>query len=142
MSNVTEDTIVCIARVAHGATRIYRHFSGEMWQPPWEEASDSERAEAIACVKAVVSGNANSPEELHAVRLGARLGNASAFTALSHEERRTTELFRAIVVALVDGPCGNACHDSCCSDEAPHGCHLDTCLSEFGIPPDEIQHPR
>jgi hypothetical protein len=135
MANISEDRLLDIARVVYGATRIYGHFSGEAWQPSWKEASGSERAAVIAGVKAVISGTASAPEALHAARVGAHLGTAPPIEALSVEERQKTDLFRAVVMALVDGPCDNDCHDRACLKPSLHRCHLDTCLSEFGVPP-------
>jgi hypothetical protein len=134
---ISQDRIREIARLVHGAIRIHGHYSGEMWQPSWKEASDGDRAAAIAGVKAVVSGNANSPEALHAARMSGHLGTTRSIEALSAEERQKSELFRAIVVALVDGPCEKDCHDRGCRKPSLHCCHLDTCLSEFGIAPTE-----
>ena len=44
-------------------------------------------------------------------------------------------LFRATVLALVDGPCTGLCHDEKCRIIEDHPCHLETCLSRFGIQP-------
>ena len=139
MANIGEEKILNIARVVHGATRAYGNLFGKMWEPSWEEASGWHRAAVIVGVKAVVSGNANSPEELHAAHARAALGSAGPFADLSIEQRRRTALFRAIVLALVDGPCDGDCHDPGCPLDGQHACHLDTCMSEFGVPRGELQ---
>jgi hypothetical protein len=139
MANIGEGQILDIARVVHGATRAYGNLFGKMWEPSWDEASGWHRAAVIAGVKAVVSGEANSPEELHAARTRAALDTAGPFADLSIEQRRRTALFRAIVLALVDGPCEGDCHDPGCSLDDRHACHLETCLSEFGVPRAEHQ---
>jgi hypothetical protein len=138
MAIIGEERILEIARVVHGATRVYGNLFGEMGVPSWEEASSWHRAVVIAGVKAVVSGDANSPEELHATCARIEPGNRRPFEALSRQQRRRTALFRAIVVALVDGPCQGDCHDPSCPDTDTHRCHLETCLSEFGVPRTEL----
>ena len=56
-------------------------------------------------------------------------------------QRRKVLLFRATVLALVDGPCTGLCHDEKCRIIEDHACHLDTCLSRFGIPPGAWDRP-
>jgi hypothetical protein len=138
MAPIGEERILEIARVVHGATRIYGNLFGELCEPTWEEASGWHRAVVIAGVKAIISGDANAPEELHATRARIELGARRPFEALSVQQRRQTALFRAVVLALVDGPCEGDCHDPGCPVPDTHRCHLETCLSEFGVPRAEL----
>jgi hypothetical protein len=57
------------------------------------------------------------------------------YERLGLDERRKVLLFRAVVLAVIDGPCNGFCHDDKCASLEDHDCHLDTCLSKFGVPP-------
>ena len=137
-----------IARVAYEAERVYASALGEGAPPSWEDASRQEQGAAIAGVEAVLSGEARSGEHLH--EAWARQGMAvpalametSRYHALSVEQRRNLLLFRAVVLALIDGPCNGFCHDEKCPNLEDHDCHLETCMSRFGVPPGLWQSER
>jgi hypothetical protein len=67
---------------------------------------------------------------------------APGYRELTLEQRRKILLFRAVVLALVDGPCNGFCHDEKCPNLEDHECHLDTCMSRYGIPPGLLQPER
>jgi len=129
--------VLQIARVVRAATAMLGSCLGG--EPPPEErhvGGDLPDRAILRAVRAILSGRANSPGDLSAA-LADGDGDRRAFRPyeeLSPEERRKRALIRAIVVALVDGPCSGDCHDSDCEATRPHPCHLDTCLSEFGVP--------
>jgi hypothetical protein len=146
MSSVTTSA-VAIARVAYEAERVYSRALGERVQPEWEDASGQERSDAIAGVEAVLSGEARSGEHLHEAwaRRAAAFPSlelfAPGYRELDLEQRRKILLFRAVVLALVDGPCNGFCHDDKCRNLDDHTCHLDTCMSKFGVPPGLLAAP-
>jgi hypothetical protein len=136
-------TAADIARVAYEARRAYAVALGQPAPPAWEEAPADERSEAIAGAEAVLSGEARCGAHLHAAWtrraedfpvVGPGLFSA-AYDQLGLAERRKVLLFRAVVLALVDGPCNGFCHDDKCANLEDHDCHLETCLSKFGVPP-------
>ena len=140
-----------IARIAYEARRIYARALGEQGLPDWEEASPQQREEALAGVEAVLCGAASSGARLHDIWTrhshSHALDSPSAmlqvdYQTLPIEQRRKVLLFRATVLALVDGPCPGLCHDEKCQIIEDHACHLDTCLSRFGIPPGAWDRPR
>lgn len=137
-----------IARVAYEAERVYASALGEGPTAGWEDASREEQVAAIAGVEAVLSGEARSGAHLHEAwaRQGAMFPTleplAPSYDALSLAQRRKLLLFRAVVLALVDGPCNGFCHDDKCGDLEDHDCHLDTCMSKFGIPPGLLRSER
>jgi hypothetical protein len=131
-----------IARVAYEATRTYCRVLGrEGDRADWQRASPQERRDALVSVEAVLSGQASSGAHLHATWLQSpsrgiiRTVMVTRYDQLPVVERRQLLLFRAVVLALVDGPCLGYCHDDQCGDESDHDCHLDTCVSRFGVPP-------
>ena len=131
-----------IARIAYEARRVYARSLGEYGLPDWEEASPQQRQEALVGVEAVLRGAASTGERLHDAwaRDTRRLDLPSDLFKVDYRdlpmaERRKVLLFRATVLALVDGPCTGLCHDEKCRIIADHACHLETCLSRFGIPP-------
>ena len=101
-------------------------------------------------MEAVLCGAATNGARLHDVwrrRQTAPLDSAGAmfkgdYHNLPIEQRRKVLLFRAIVLALIDGPCTGLCHDEKCQIVEDHACHLDTCLSRFGIPPGPWEWPK
>jgi hypothetical protein len=137
-----------IARVAYEAERVYANALGEDPAPRWEEASRQEQVAVIAGVEAVLSGEARSGAHLHEAwgRQGTLFPElepvAPSYDELTLEQRRKLLLFRAVVVALVDGPCNGFCHDEKCGNLEDHDCHLDTCMSKFGIPPGLMRSER
>jgi hypothetical protein len=135
-------TPLAIAHVAYEARRMYCRALGESLPPDWEQASRQQRTEVLVGVEAVLSGTANSAARLHdalpkeTMTIGPPYEFlASGYDDLCVDQRRKLLLFRAIVLALVDGPCNGLCHDEKCSLVDDHDCHFDTCMSKFGIPP-------
>ena len=130
-----------IARVAYEARRVYARALGERTLPDWDEAPPELRREALLGVEAVLRGTASTGARLHDVlRRAHPLDSPGALFKVDYHdlpiaERRKILLFRATVLALVDGPCTGLCHDERCSILEDHACHLDTCLSRFGIQP-------
>jgi hypothetical protein len=130
-----------IARVAYEATRAYSSLLGHAARPDWAAASPRQRRDVLLGVKAVLSGEARSGAHLHALWMAsraARLAQAARvprYADIDIVERRRILLFRAVVLALVDGPCSGYCHDADCPTVDDHDCHLDTCVSRFGVPP-------
>ena len=138
-----------IARIAYEARRVYARALGEYGLPDWDEASPQEREAALAGVEAVLCGAASSGARLHEVwtRQTNPLDSPGAMFRVDYhdlpiEQRRKVLLFRATVLALVDGPCSGLCHDEKCQIIEDHACHLDTCLSRFGIPPGAWDRPK
>jgi hypothetical protein len=138
-----------MARIAYEARRVYARALGEQEPPAWDEASPQQREAALAGVEAVLCGTANNGARLHDVwrRRTDPLDSPGAifkgdYHDLPIEQRRKVLLFRAIVLALVDGPCTGLCHDEKCQAIEDHPCHLDTCLSRFGIPPGPWDRPK
>jgi hypothetical protein len=129
-----------IARVAYEAQRCYARALREPPPPPWDEAPPRLQLEAIAGAEAVLTGRARSGAHLHDAWLR-RAGPDDlprlppGYAELHVDQRRKVLLFRAVVLALVDGPCNGFCHDDACSNLDDHACHLDTCMSRFGVPP-------
>jgi hypothetical protein len=137
MSSVT---MTSMARVAYEAHRAYAHALGEDEQPKWEQASPRQRMEAMAGVQAVLSGEARSGAHLHEAwsKRATRVPFGvltPGYDQLGVADRRKVLLFRAVVLALIDGPCNGFCHDDKCPNLDDHDCHLDTCMSRFGVPP-------
>jgi len=134
-------TAADIARVAYEARRAYAVALGQPAPPAWEEAPSDERREAIAGAEAVLSGEARSAAHLHETwtRRGEEVPAPSPFSPaydqLGVDERRKLLLFRAVVLAVIDGPCNGFCHDDKCQNLEDHDCHLDPCMSKFGVPP-------
>jgi hypothetical protein len=131
-----------IARVAYEARRVYARSLGDDRVPAWDEATPQQRQEALAGVEAVLCGAASTGERLHALwsQRTRRLDLPGDLFKVDYRdlpiaERRKLLLFRATVLALIDGPCTGLCHDEKCRIIEDHACHLDTCLSRFGIPP-------
>jgi hypothetical protein len=130
-----------IAHLAYEARRAYALALGEEAPPMWEQATLPERSEAIAGVEAVLSGEARSGAHLHDTWARRAADEPTLELAvprygdLELEQRRKILLFRAVVLALVDGPCNGFCHDDKCANLEDHDCHLDTCMSRFGVPP-------
>jgi hypothetical protein len=130
-----------IARVAYEATRAYSSLLGHVARPDWPVASPRQRRDALLGVQAVLSGEARSGALLHELWIKTRAGRpaegsvAQRYAELAITERRRILLFRAVVLALVDGPCSGYSHDQDCPTLDDHDCHLDTCVSRFGIPP-------
>lgn len=139
-------TPLAIAHVAYEARRMYCRSLGESMQPNWDKASTQQRYDVLAGVEAVLSGTANSAARLYdaltkeTMTIGPPYGSlAPGYDDLGLDQRRKLLLFRAIVLALVDGPCNGLCHDEKCSLLDDHDCHFDTCMSKFGIPPGLLQ---
>jgi hypothetical protein len=133
-------TALAIARVAYEARRAYARALGEEEPPTWEVATPRQRMEAMLGVQAVLSGEARSGRHLHEAlaRSSAPVTvarSAPRYEQLAIEQRRKILLFRAVALALVDGPCDGFCHDEKCGDMEDHACHLDTCMSRYGVPP-------
>lgn len=133
-------TALDIAHVAYEARRFYALALREEPPPPWEDAPPGAQNEAIAGAEAVLTGEARSGAHLHdawirraAVYPQPRL--APGYAQLDVEQRRKVLLFRAVVLAMIDGPCNGFCHDEACRKLDDHDCHLDTCMSRFGVPP-------
>ena len=131
-----------IARIAYEARRGYARALGEAGPPPWDEASPQQRDEVMAGVEAVLCGAASTGARLHELWTRRAGGPAASdglhvpdYLDLPIEQRRKVLLFRATVLALVDGPCTGLCHDETCATIDDHACHLETCLSRFGILP-------
>lgn len=131
-----------IARVAYEARRVYARALGQQALPDWDDAPPELRREALLGVQAVLCGAATTGARLHDVltRQAHPLGSPGALFKMEYRdlpiaERRKVLLFRATVLALVDGPCTGLCHDEKCRIIEDHACHLDTCLSRFGIQP-------
>jgi len=130
-----------IARVAYEATRAYASVLGQTSRPDWPQASPQQREAALRGVGAVLSGEARSGAHLHdlwtrhASGLPPRGPWAKGYDQLPLFERRQILLFRAAVLAVVDGPCSGYCHDQSCPVLDDHDCHLDVCVSRFGVPP-------
>lgn len=125
-----------IARVAYEARRSYSLALGEQPPPPWEEAPPGARSEAILGAEAVLTGEARSGAHLHDAWIRrAGLWPPAGYEQLDLDERRKVLLFRAVVLAMIDGPCNGFCHDEACANLDDHACHLDTCMSRFGVPP-------
>ena len=118
---MSPETAAAMARVAYEARRAYARALGEVDEPSWELASAVQRLHAVAGVQAVLSGEARS--------------GAHRYDQLGLEERRKVLLFRAVVLAMVDGPCNGFAHLSSWQNPEDHECHLDTCMSRFGVPP-------
>lgn len=137
---MTGVTAFDIARVAYEARRSYARALREEPPPAWEQAPGGLQREAIAGAEAVLTGQARSAAHLHDawMRRGGACPNprfARRYEQLDVLERRKLLLFRAVVLAMVDGPCNGFCHDEGCLNLDDHGCHLDTCMSRFGVPP-------
>jgi hypothetical protein len=130
-----------IAHLAYEARRAYALALGEEAPPRWEQATLPERSEAIAGVDAVLSGEARSGAHLHDTWARRAADEPTLelavprYSELELEQRRKILLFRAVVLALIDGPCNGFCHDEKCGNLDDHDCHLDTCMSRFGVPP-------
>jgi hypothetical protein len=131
-----------LARVAYEARRVYARSLGEEGPPDWDTASPRLRHEALLGVEAVLCGAGSSGARLHDAwaRRSRRLDLPPGlfevdYRDLPPSERRKLLLFRATVLALVDGPCTGLCHDETCATIEDHACHLETCLSRFGILP-------
>lgn len=138
-----------IARIAYEARRVYARALGEQVPPDWDEASPQQREAALAGVEAVLCGAASNGARLHEVwrRQTDPLDLPGAMFKVDYhelpiEQRRKVLLFRATVLALIDGPCSGLCHDEKCQVIEDHACHLDTCLSRFGIAPGAWDRPR
>ena len=137
MSAVTASDI---ARVAYEARRFYALALGEPPPPPWEDAPPGLQSEAIVGAEAVLTGEARSGAHLHDawIRRAALCPDprrSPGYHQLDLDQRRKVLLFRAVVLALIDGPCNGFCHDESCRNLDDHACHLDTCMSRFGVPP-------
>jgi hypothetical protein len=137
-----------IARIAYEARRVYARSLGDYDLPEWDAAPPQLREEAMIGVEAVLRGVASTGARLHEVwarRTPPLELPGQAFKIDYHdlpdEERRKVLLFRATVLALIDGPCTGICHDERCQLVDDHACHLDTCLSRFGVPPGAWQKP-
>ena len=130
-----------IARVAYEATRAYSSVFGKAGRPDWLAASPRHHEDALVGVQAVLSGEARSGERLHHVWVESAAGGpfhslpAPAYDQLSITERRKILLFRAVVLSMIDGPCSGDCHDVDCPALDDHACHLENCVSRFGVPP-------
>jgi hypothetical protein len=131
-----------IARVAYEARRVYARALGERALPDWDEAPVELRREVLLGVEAVLRGTASTGARLHDVltQHAHPLDSPGGLFKVDYhdlpiEQRRKVLLFRATVLALVDGPCTGLCHDEKCRIIEDHACHLDTCLSRFGIQP-------
>lgn len=131
-----------IARVAYEARRVYARALGDEVLPDWDDAPLELRREALLGVEAVLCGAASTGARLHDVltRQAHPLRPPGALFKMDYHdlpiaERRKVLLFRATVLALVDGPCTGLCHDEKCETIEDHACHLETCLSRFGIQP-------
>jgi hypothetical protein len=131
-----------IARVAYEARRGYARALGEQALPDWDDAPPQLRQEVLLGVEAVLRGTATTGARLHDVltRQAHPLDSPCALFKVDYhdlpiEQRRKVLLFRATVLALVDGPCTGLCHDEKCQTIEDHPCHLETCLSRFGIQP-------
>jgi hypothetical protein len=138
---MSEVTAMDIARVAYEARRAYAVALGEPAPPAWDEAPVDARREAILGAEAVLSGEARSGAHLHETWARRAEGFPPpgslpcGYEGLGLDERRKVLLFRAVVLAVIDGPCNGFCHDDKCPSLEDHDCHLDTCLSKFGVPP-------
>jgi hypothetical protein len=138
---MTSVTASAMARVAYEARRLYSAELGQAQPISWEDAPLEERRQALLGVQAVLSGTARSGAHLHDAwsRHGLEAPPhpliAPGYEQLPITERRKVLLFRAVILALVDGPCNGYCHDEKCPDLSDHICHLDTCVSRFGVPP-------
>jgi hypothetical protein len=131
-----------IARVAYEARRVYARALGEQVLPDWDDAPLELRQEVLLGVEAVLRGTASTGARLHDLltRHANPLDAPGAVFKVPYQDlpiaqRRKVLLFRATVLALVDGPCTGLCHDEKCRIVEDHACHLDTCLSRFGIQP-------
>jgi hypothetical protein len=140
---------LAIARIAYEARRGYARALGEQAPPEWDQASPQQRQAALAGVEAVLCGAANNAARLHDVwrRQTVPLDSPGAMFKLEYhglpiEQRRKVLLFRATVLALIDGPCTGLCHDEKCHVIEDHACHLDTCLSRFGVRPGAWDGPQ
>ena len=112
-----------IARVAYEARRVYARALGEQALPDWDEAPPQQRQEALLGVEAVLCGAASTGARLHDVltQHAHPLDSPGALFKVDYHdlpiaERRKVLLFRATVLALVDGPCTGLCHDEKCRD--------------------------
>ena len=134
----TQDQVLRITRVVRAATVTFGSCFGGAQPPDNREGSRDLADRAIErAVRAILSGTANSSAELSAVLADGDRQASRPYERLSGEERREHALIRAIVVALIDGPCADDCHDPGCEGTRPHPCHLETCMSEFGVPDSE-----
>jgi len=124
-----------LARIAHEAIRAYGRELGGPPPPPWDVATEHQRRDTILGVEVVLEGRAGSGRSFHEAWARRQDGPTPPYEDLTADRRRQLLLFRSVVLALVDGPCNGLCHDEACDDLDDHRCHLENCLSTYGIPP-------
>ena len=124
-----------LARIAHETIRAYGAELGDHPSPPWEVTSERERQDTMLGVEVVLEGRARSGRSFHEAWVRRQDGPRPPYEDLTADRRRQLLLFRSVVLALIDGPCNGLCHDEACNDLDDHRCHLENCLSTYGIPP-------
>jgi hypothetical protein len=124
-----------LARIAHETIRAYGAETGGPPGPSWEVAPEDERRDTILGVEVVLDGRARSGRSFHEAWVRRLDGPNPPYEDLSADRRRQLLLFRSVVLALIDGPCNGLCHDERCDDLDDHVCHLENCLSTYGVPP-------
>jgi hypothetical protein len=129
-----QNEVDSIARVADAAVAAFRQGWGRGLGRA--AAAPPVNGSIVRGVSGVLAGRANSIADLYA----AMTGDERPCPALPPDDRRELALVRAIVLALIDSPCESDCHDPSCEGTHPHPCHLETCLSEFGVPLSPERH--
>jgi hypothetical protein len=109
--------IAAVAKVTHEVNRAYCQALGDDSQASWESAPTWQRDSAIAGVRAVLDGSANTPEEQHERWAAHKLADGwvygeikdadakthpclVAYSDLPPAQRAKGFLFRAVVEAL------------------------------------------
>jgi hypothetical protein len=114
-----ERDVVAIAEVCHEANRAYCETMGDHSQVAWDDAPDWQRESAIAGVRAVVDGAADSPRAQHESWMALKVAEGWTYgptkdpEAKTHPclvpygdlppaQRRKDVLFRGIVLAFLE----------------------------------------
>lgn len=132
MNKLNVNTVELLARLAHEINRAYCIGIGDTSQVEWEDAPDWQKDSCRAGVRAVLNGEATSPEQQHELWMrqkladGWRYGSVKDVEAKMHpcllpyeqlpvEQRVKDHLFRAAVLRGLNMLCDYAINNECAS---------------------------
>lgn len=89
MQELNSKTVELLAKLSHEINRAYCAAVGDNSQVEWDDAPDWQKGSARAGVRAVLNGEATSPEQQHELWMKLKLDEGWVFGATKDPEMKT-----------------------------------------------------
>lgn len=120
---ITEEQILVLAQMVHGANKAYCEATGDTSQFSWNEAPETIRSSAVAGVRAIVTNPSITPEDLHVSWMKERISDGWVYGTIKDVDKKThpclvpynelparerfkDSLFRSVVLTYLNFPKG------------------------------------